>query len=393
MFVNLYPAAGYRANDFVIKKNMMTNAKLKLISRYFSSDCKPAERARVEKWINSCPENREFFDRLKRVWELTGSLPGEVEYSRPLKKLNAMLRKDEPAAGMDGNLRLVRIERKPAAVDRGVSFRSVLRFAAVFVALFGTLFVAQFLKEKAIEKKASERTMMFASGEASTGQGQQMTLRLVDGTKIVLNSASQVRYDFRRNGARDVYLEGEAYFEVVHSRRRPFTVYVRNETIKDVGTRFDVEAWSDEKNTRVAVVEGAVAIHPKSGIAHEILVVGNQECVVNNSGVVLPPISTDAARFVDWINGKVVFHDASMSEVIKQLRHRYGLYCTVADTSILSQRITAVFDKGDPSKRVLRIIAVTMGLTCRVSGDSVIFLGARPDILQKLPRELRYERQ
>ncbi|MCL5020391.1 MAG: FecR domain-containing protein, partial [Bacteroidetes bacterium] len=254
---------------------------------------------------------------------------------------------------------------------------AVVRYAAVMVALIGALYVVQAIKEMAIEKQALKRSSAVISRQASTQQGEQMTLDLSYGVKIVLNSASDLRYVERPDGSRDVYLKGEAYFDVVHSTSRTFTVHVNDETIRDVGTRFNVRAWPDDKNMWVSVMDGSVSIQRDLSVGTDVVVSRNQYCILNGAGIVVPPTYTDVSRDIDWMEGKLVFHNASMGEVAKQLYWNYGIRCLVADTSILSRRITTAFDKQDPPKRIISIIALTLNLSCEVSGDSVLFVDSK----------------
>jgi ferric-dicitrate binding protein FerR (iron transport regulator) len=337
--------------------------------------CSDEERLRVETWISASTKNEELFDRLKRVWELSGCAGEEWDFAGPVKKLSAMMRETETPSSRNGTLRLYRITPKP--VSNSISAKTIFQVAAAVVALVGTLYAVQLLREKALEKETRSQSRNFSIEEASTKPGQQATFKFADGTVVALNSASHLGYSDNPEGSRDVYLEGEAYFEVAHSENRPFVVHVGNETIKDIGTKFDVKAWSDDDNTKVAVVEGVVSIQPNVEFRKDIVVSRNQYCVINSNGVILPPTHTDVSRDIGWMSGKLVFHDAPMSEVVKQIWRRFGICCSVADTSILSKKITTSFDGRDPPKRVFDMIALSLNLTYKASEDSVIFMPSK----------------
>src|SRR5438034_4440742 len=97
--------------------------------------------------------------------------------------------------------------------------------------------------------------------EYATPKGRRAVFRLLDGTEITLNADSRLGVPVRfAPRGRDVYLEGEAYFSVVHDTARPFVVHTPHSAIRAIGTRFGVHAYGDAAAERVAVAEGAVAL-------------------------------------------------------------------------------------------------------------------------------------
>ncbi len=354
----------------------MKKPNLKLLSRYLSSRCSDEEKSKVEAWIEANPQNKESFDRLKNIWKLSGTPGRDWDFARPIQKLSALMKKTENHSPGRDNLRLYRITPRPASSI----VRPFMQIAATMVVLLGTLYAVHYLRGKALEKTAATANRSFAIEEASTKPGEQATIRFADGTKVALNSASFLRYSNDPEGSREIFLDGEAFFEVIHSDNHPFIVHAGNETIRDIGTRFDVRAWSDDNTTRVAVLEGTVSIRPNNKASEDVLLLHNQYCVVGRDGMVLPPTDADVSGMLEWMDGKLVFHDAPMSEVIKQIRRKFGLYCSVSDTSILSRRITSTFDKREPPKRVLDIIALSLNLTYKTSRDSVIFMFSKRSV-------------
>src|SRR5260370_12988010 len=100
-----------------------------------------------------------------------------------------------------------------------------------------------------------------AMREYATPRGRRAVLRLLDGTEITLNADSKLRAPVSFAARqRNVYLEGEAYFSVVHDAARPFIVHTASGAIQDIGTRFGVHAYGDAERERVAAGEGAVAL-------------------------------------------------------------------------------------------------------------------------------------
>ncbi|MCL5268952.1 MAG: FecR domain-containing protein [Bacteroidetes bacterium] len=360
----------------------MTKPSLKVLSRYLSSTCTPKEKLKVEAWINSSERNKEFFDKLRRVWELSGSADENLAYGDTLQELRTRVRDAEMLSRKVLPLGSYWTTPRPnLPLEKKIAFmriRYVSLIAAALVAFLGTLYATHYIKEKALERERLGHNRSLVFEEASTKPGQQVTFMLADGTKITLNSMSDLRYGVNPDGSRNVYLKGEAFFDVVHSVRHPFIVHAGKDIIRDAGTKFDVRAWPDDSNTRVSVLDGAVSIQP-GGLAGKVIVVlRNQYSVINNEkGIVIPPTYANVSLDIGWMSGRLIFNNDPMSEVFKQLRRSYGINCFASDTSILSRTITTSFDNRVPLDRVLKVIALSLKLKCKVSQDSVLFISGK----------------
>lgn len=350
----------------------------KLFSRYFSANCTEKEKSKIESWIAKDPGNKEIFGRLREIWELSSRPTDNWDPMHQLDKLSARMREFErtnrsrPGKGF----RLYRIAPRPT-VSR-LSPKMVLQYSAGLIAFVGLVYAVFFFKNKAVEKAKLAQNKDFIIQEASTKPGQQVSLQFADGTKVVLNSASRLKYSTNLAGVRNVYLAGEAYFEVVHSKIHPFIVHVADGAIRDVGTKFDVEAWPGDDRTQVTVVEGIVSVHPEDSSGKAVVVRQDQFSVIRKNRVMVPPTNADVLKDIEWMKGKHSFENDPVKDVIKQVWRSYGIHCFVSDTSLLSREITTSFDNHDPAKRVLNIIALSLDLKYKVSQDSVFFIPERP---------------
>lgn len=341
-----------------------------MLVRYFSSRTTEKESARIEAWANKRPENRAMLERWRKIWRKSEKVAGEWDTAVYLQKLNTTVAQTEEQKSRKGRIRLIRIT--PQNGVPAFSFRRAFSIAALVMVLAGAVYVLHDLKELALQSQL--RGANLAVQEASTKPGQQVQLQFADGTKAVLNSASSLKYSVGRNGVRNVYLKGEAYFSVVHSDIHPFIVHVHNGTIRDIGTQFDVEAWPHDNSIRVAVMKGMVSVQPKGRKGPPIVLGANEFSVMNIDGAVTPPTTiADISRYIQWMDGKYSFFNDPLKNVMHQIWRTYGVHCFVSDSSILSRRITTSFTDREPPRRVVDIIALSLHLTYRMSGDSVLF--------------------
>lgn len=356
---------------------MIRKPSSKALYRYLASLSSEKEKARIEAWINADLRNKEFFDELRKLWETSFSNSKVWNYDDLLERLTPKLKKPDQSDSTEERFRLYRIEGH--ARKASVPIKSFLRIAAAIIAVIGSLYLVIHLKEFEAGKNGLVHDQAALVEKAITKHGQQVTLEFGDGTRVVLNSISTLKYTTDRDGVRNFYLEGEAFFQVVDSKQHPLIVHVNDGTIRDVGTEFDVKSWLGDMDTRVTVVKGIVSIQPHGINSQKVLVRSHQYSVISKNSVVVPPTYTEAERAIEWMKGEHVFYNDPMREVLKQIWRTYGINSFVSDTSILSRKITTSFDNRDPARRILDLIAISQNLRYKISGDSVLFMPADPD--------------
>ncbi|SHM61305.1 FecR family protein [Chitinophaga jiangningensis] len=155
-----------------------------------------------------------------------------------------------------------------------------------------------------------------------TPRGGQFRLVLPDGTSVWLNAASSITYPTAFTGKeRKVSITGEAYFEVAASADNPFTVTANNTDILVLGTRFNVNAYEDEKFTSTTLVQGAVLVRGKTKAQH--LLPGQQAQVTATDLQLIKQADVSAA--IAWKNGFFSFKDADVPGVMRELARWYNV--------------------------------------------------------------------
>ena len=151
----------------------------------------------------------------------------------------------------------------------------------------------------------------------------QYRLQLPDGTIVWLNAASSITFPTSFTGnKRDVAITGEAYFEVAKNTAKPFQVKVNQMYITVLGTHFNINAYSDEPNTKTTLLEGAVRI--TAGSQMTILAPGQQaQLEKNNALTVLNHVNVEDV--VAWKNGYTVFDNADIESIMRQVSRWYDV--------------------------------------------------------------------
>jgi len=156
---------------------------------------------------------------------------------------------------------------------------------------------------------------------------QAVSLTLMDGTKVWLNAASSLRYPVAFTGSdRQVEITGEAYFEVVQDKQKPFKVKKGNITVEVLGTHFNINAYDDEPSTNTTVLEGAVKVNAQlSGSTRSVILQPGEQAQVSRTDHLDKMRKVDLDAVVAWKNGTFQFKGASMQTVMRQLSRWYNV--------------------------------------------------------------------
>jgi len=168
----------------------------------------------------------------------------------------------------------------------------------------------------------------------STPRGRQFQVELPDGTKVWLNASSSLRFPTAFNKEnRTVFLIGEAYFEVKHNDQHPFRVKVKEQLIEDIGTKFNVKAYSDEAVVKTALVEGLVKI--SNGKKNIRLVPGQ---LAKTSPGKTSVTRADLNEILAWKSGFFAFNNANVDEIMRQLSRWYDVDIAYSGSFVKKQR-------------------------------------------------------
>ncbi|WP_162799887.1 FecR family protein [Pedobacter jeongneungensis] len=192
-------------------------------------------------------------------------------------------------------------------------------------------------------------------------RGAEYKLALADGTTVMINSASVLRFPVNINAAnsRDVYLEkGEAYFQVAKNPSKPFIVHANGMDVKVLGTTFNVNTYT--KTIRTTLVEGKV--EAKSANNQSIILAPNQQAVFNAQTNALSKADVDVLPYVAWANGKIVFEEATLDEVMAQLSLWYDYDVDFQAEKIKKIHFSGEIERYSDIKVILNIIEQTGGV-------------------------------
>lgn len=197
-------------------------------------------------------------------------------------------------------------------------------FIGVAFAACITLLIGVFVVPRSILSGVTEHKVAIVKPKMITTTvpvGEIMTFRLPDGTKIVANSRSIVKYPEKfTNDTRDIYTKGEVYLEVAHDKEHPFIVHSDGFDLKVLGTKFNIVNYNGHYSN-VVLVEGAVEVTTKS--RDKVTMRPNQ--LLNVSGGKLDGLkNVDTSQYTSWMNGIMNLHGDNIHQVVSRINDYYG---------------------------------------------------------------------
>jgi hypothetical protein len=203
--------------------------------------------------------------------------------------------------------------------------------------------------------------------------GKRSKILLSDGTQVWLNSGSKLVYppDFT-DSKREVFLEGEAYFEVSQDKHKPFFVKTENFQVKVLGTKFGVQAYKDETNQNTVLLEGKVSLSSGKGLfAEEFELLPSQKAVISGTDKLITIANVrDAENYIAWIHGYLSLEDENFQGLINRISRYYNLEIEM-DATVPDIRVSGKLDLKDDPKRILDGVSKIFNVKYEQKGEKI----------------------
>ncbi len=206
--------------------------------------------------------------------------------------------------------------------------------------------------------------------------GKKSQLILEDGTKVWLNAGSRMAFPTRFSGKkREVFLDGEAYFEVAHNNDKPFLVNTSEISIKVLGTRFDVSAYNSDNVTETVLLEGKVSVSDLSVLGilkHETILSPNQKaCFDRDAHSITVKNETDGDFAIAWTEGWFKFSQQSLKDVIAKMQRYYNVQFVFDSDFSTADLISGKLDLKESVGQVMIALSDVANLQFRVDGNKI----------------------
>ncbi|MBO9636511.1 MAG: FecR domain-containing protein, partial [Chitinophagaceae bacterium] len=190
---------------------------------------------------------------------------------------------------------------------------------------------------------------------SSTERSEFKYLLLPDSTQVWLNAASTLEFppEFGNN-KREVFLSGEAYFDVRHAEKVPFIIHTGKISTTVLGTAFNIKAYEDLSNVTVSVSRGKVRVNY---LEKEVATLApGQQVKVNNNGSGVPDRRSGIGQVAAWQQGNLMYDDETILDIAADLERMYNVSIKVSDIAVRNMRISTSFSRQTGVEQALQII-------------------------------------
>lgn len=175
------------------------------------------------------------------------------------------------------------------------------------------------------EEKTVPKNEAAAFNQLITPYGKRGTLVLEDGTKIWLNARSRIIYPTQfSDHQREVFVEGEVYFDVTPDKKRPFIVKTDRINVQVLGTKFAISAYKEEKQSHVVLASGAVNVYTEQNKKEKYKLSSNEIYELSENGQAKVAYVADISRYTSWIDGVYQFEHESLASIVSLMKRFYG---------------------------------------------------------------------
>ena len=285
-----------------------------LLEKYLSGDATKEERIQVAEWVNISPENLKELMTLRRLYVATLLNSGNVKYS---------------------------------AKKHRIKFTRIVPIAASIAAILVCAVILHVVSKEDIGEKC------VAVKEINVPVGQRVHTVLSDGTDVWLNSNSTLSFINDNADYRKVCLNGEALFDVAKDKSRPFIVETQRNSIKVLGTKFDVSSYDDSQFFTVKLYDGKVEVTDLSQNSLDVLV--SRERLDFADGRYRKS-SLSAFESETWLDGTYCFENASYRDILDKVQNYYGIKIYVTDQEMTNRKCTCKFRMEDGVDHLLDVL-------------------------------------
>ncbi len=177
--------------------------------------------------------------------------------------------------------------------------------------------------------------------------GKTFHITLSDGTHVYLNSGSVLRFPvkFIKGLKREVYLEGEAFFEVSKDKLHPFIVNANAINVRVLGTKFNVSSYAEDKEVSTVLVEGSVSLNNDAKPNEKTMLTPGYKGAWNKSGSGISLEKVNTSLYTNWLKGEIVFKSVAFREIIKKLERTYNVKIVNNNKELDGIKLSGSFDK------------------------------------------------
>lgn len=231
--------------------------------------------------------------------------------------------------------------------------------------------LTDFNTSKKAESDVRDSGLKAEYNELAIPKGRSYSLVLSDGTKIWLNALSKIKYPVRFDGReRRVIISGEAFFEVAKDEKIPFIVETSYYDVKVLGTKFNVNAYPDEKVVATTLLSGIISIPAADGSSTVVEPGEQYKYNKESKRSTLETVNTDL--YVSWINNNMLMEQMRLEDIFKVLTRRYEIDTFFTEEKLKDETFSGLVPLNDSLDVILNQISKVSNVEFRIEGKLIV---------------------
>ena len=306
-----------------------------LLHKFFNGSSTISEEKEIRKWIEDREENNSFFIQERKIYD-------SILLNRTV------------------------VNSKENKLKTIMSWNRVIQVAAIFLFLSTVALL--------LNKYFEDSNTLNQFHTIFVPPGQRINLVLADNSSIWLNANTTFKYPTKfSKSQRNVYLDGEAYFDVCSNTKQPFIVSTSQGGIKVTGTTFNVSAYSKYEKFETSLFKGNVSVFLKDNQDEIIDIMPSQKTVIEGGKLKVEKIE-DYDEFL-WRKGLIAFNNKKLKDILLVLEQYFDATIKIESTSLPNDSYTGKFRQSDGIDYALRVLQKSIHFTYeRDNEEQIIYI-------------------
>lgn len=363
---------------------------LNLISKYLNGEASNEEIAEIYRWIESSQANKNEFIALKKIWVMTAvtqvDLKTEwklIQQKKSIKKPFKIITLFKYAAVLvtltvisalswnaffKGPTRVNEIVLEIEDQNRAIKLQNI---KTVF-STSENIITKHNNDELVYQNKSTSKPLSYHNLKIPNGKTFKVTLS--DSTVVYINSGTTLKYpkQFGNSSSRQVFLEGEAYFEVKKDSKRAFLVSTNGISVEVLGTKFNLNTYEKNNEISCVLVEGSVKIYEDENTNNKSLLLPNQKATWYPNSKTLISKEVNSASYTAWMRNELIFNAVHFSAISKKLERIFNVEIKNNNTFLENQTFTGTINtKTSGLENILDLLSIDTPFEYKKEGSII----------------------
>ncbi|MCE5177874.1 MAG: FecR domain-containing protein [Porphyromonadaceae bacterium] len=315
-------------------------------------------------WYNASTENKELFFQLKYIYELRNKdlNPDNKELLESWDRLMKKIRLTNISSPVTP------IQKEPFQLRKSIN-KNLLRK----ISITGVAAVILILTIIGIRINYTNNTWIEVQ---SNTPGNIEKIELSDGSTVHLNASSTLKYPKKFNRkSRELFLDGEAYFNVTKDSSHPFIINLDNQQIEVLGTQFNVLAYSTDNIAVTTLITGSVKLttfETDKSMKDEVILQPGDQAIFDKKTSTYQVVHAETENVTSWIDGEYTFKKKSLEEITNRLEKIYNITFIIQDESLKDKSYTGKFFSYQTIDEIVDILNFKNDINYEIDNDTVL---------------------